>query len=710
VRDHPPFAATERAAASLNDDHLIRDAQQQEADERHVHEVARDWRQVVRQRLFIVMVMLAVWTVAIAARLVDLQVIRYGEFIERAERQRSRTLVVPAKRGDLLDRHGRVLARSADGDVIVADLQSINDADREAVARQVCAAIEDCGPADRAQILDRLSRPRKSVYLWRRATRDDALRVSGLKIRGIGLLKEERRFYPNRELASHVLGFVGDENAGLAGIEAAQNSQISGRPGKVLLQTDANRNAYASEQTPPTAGAALELTLDWYLQYIAERELQAGVAEAGARGGSVVIMDPRSGEILALANAPTFNPNAFREFSDERRRNRAIQEIYEPGSTFKIVTAAAALEEHLVNPTQMFDVSPGYIRIGSRTINDVHAYGLLSFGDVIVKSSNVGAIKVGLRIGAERLGRYVKQFGFGRKALHELAGETQGIVWDPKSWNDSVIASVSMGYQVSVTPVQMAAAVSVVANGGELVAPRLVRAVIRDNHRTETPRRVVRRVITPETAATLTSIMESVVERGTAKAAQVEGYTIAGKTGTSAKSEPGGYSKSRYTASFVGFLPSRAPALAILIVIDEPDTRRGYYGGSVAAPVFKRLAEPAMRYLGIGPSIDPGPRILVTRQDPAAGTPDEAPQSPGLSMVRVVTDQLDPGVMPELRGMSAREAVRVLSSLGLRTAVEGDGFVVGQQPPPGVPVEPGLDCRILLERRMPAAATSGALP
>jgi len=695
----------EHAVAALNDEQRIREAQLHEAGLRHEQEVARDWRPVVRRRLAVVMAVVALWSLAIGARLVNLQILRHDEFEARAERQRNRTLTVPAKRGDLLDRNGRVLARSADGDVIAADLQSIGDEDREGVARRLCEAIAGCGGAERALILERLSRPRKSVYLWRRATSEDAARVHDLEIEGITLLKEERRYYPNRDLAAHLLGFVGDDNAGLAGIEAAQNGLISGRPGKVLLQRDALAAAYASDQQAPTAGAALELTIDSYLQFVAERELQTAVAETGAKGGTVVIMEPHSGEILALANAPTFDPNRFREFDDGARRNRAVQEVYEPGSTFKIVTAAAALEEGLVTPAQMFDVSPGYVRIGSRRVDDVHAYGLLSFTDVIVKSSNVGAIKVGLRLGAERLGRYVQQFGFGQRVLRELPGETPGLVWDPRSWNDSVVASVSMGYQIGVTPVQMATAASVVANGGELVAPRIVRAAIRDNRRVESPRRVVRRVIGTDTAATLTSIMEDVVERGTAKRARLDGYTIAGKTGTSAKPEPGGYSKSRYTASFVGFLPSRQPALTVLILIDEPDSRRMYYGGEVAAPVFQRIAERAMTYLGIGPSIDPGPRILVAAADAGAEAPASAQPRPIVSVAAQDAAAAEPGVMPDLRGLSARHAVRTLSRHGLRATVEGDGVVVDQDPMAGLPVSAGTDCRIRLQRRPPPQPT-----
>ena len=359
-----------------------------------------------------------------------------------------------------------------------------------------------------------------------------------------------------------------------------------------------------------TAGSSLELTIDTYLQHMAERELHAGVIANRAAGGTVIIMNPRTGEILAMANEPTFDPNAYRDSNDLARRNRAVQDLYEPGSTFKVVTASAAIEEHVMPVDAPIDVSSGLIKIGSRVVHDDHRYGTLSFADVIVKSSNVGAIKIGFKLGTERLSDFVKRFGFGRASSPDFPGENSGIVWNPAKWTDSALASVSMGYQIGVTPLQMVAAVSAIANGGELVEPRVVGAVYRDSRRYPVTPKVVRRAISTETAATLTTIMEGVVERGTAKAAQIPGYTVAGKTGTAHKLVDGHYSKSDYNASFVGFIPSRNPAVAIIVVTDSPHAGT-YYGGSVSAPIFKRIAEATMRRLAIPPSIDPAPAVLV---------------------------------------------------------------------------------------------------
>ena len=317
-------------------------------------------------------------------------------------------------------------------------------------------------------------------------------------------------------------------------------------------------------------------------------------------------MNPHTGEILAMANVPTFNPNVYREFDETIRRNRAVQDLYEPGSTFKVVTASAAIEEKVMPITTLIDTNPGQIRIDrTRIVRDVTNHGVLSFEDVIVESSNVGAIKIGFKVGADRLSQYVQRFGFGRSVSRDFPGENAGIVWRTDKWTESVLASVSMGYQIGVTPLQMAAAISSVANGGEYVEPRVVRAIYRDNRRFEIKPNVVRRTVTADTAAVLTSIMEGVVERGTAKPARIPGYTIAGKTGTAAKLIDHVYSKSDYNGSFVGFIPSRNPVVTILVVLDSPHGPHGYYGGNVSAPIFKHIAEETLRYLGVGPTINP---------------------------------------------------------------------------------------------------------
>jgi cell division protein FtsI (penicillin-binding protein 3) len=663
-----------------------------------------DWRVSMRSRLVVSAVVFALWTVGIEARLVYLQVVEHAEMLSRADRQQMRMLKAPAKRGEILDRDGRVLAYSVDADTIVADPSSIEDPD--AVAAAVCRALEDCDAKDRQAMARNLRRNSQFTYLARKVSPDEAKRVRGLELKSVGFVKESRRYYPNKDLLSHVLGYVGMDNDGLAGLESAFDAQIRGHEGRVLVQNDARQQAlYSRMERQPTAGASLELSIDQFLQYIAERELRAGVEENRAAGGSAVIMDPMTGEILAMANWPTFNPNAYNRVQENDRRNRAIQDLYEPGSTFKVVTASAALEEHVINPQDLIDCNPGRIVFGSRVIRDTHVYGVLPFTDVLVKSSNVGAIKVGLRLGPERLSRYVSRFGFGQTNSPDFRGESPGIVWNAAKLDQSGLASVSMGYQVGVTPLQMVAAVSSVANGGTLYEPHLVRAVIKDGQRTPIAPKALRRTVSEHTAGELTTIMEQVVERGTAKAAQMDGFTIAGKTGTSHKLVDGHYSQSDYNASFVGFVPSRSPALTIIVVIDSPHAN-GYFGGTVAAPIFKRIAEASLRHLGVGRTINPPAPVLVARnggEDEIRPRPVSAPASATPAVDMTQTD-----VMPDLRGMSAREALRALTQIGMVARMSGDGVVLEQSPTAGAPLSRAQGCQLKLGRRPTVSANGGS--
>jgi len=664
-----------------------------------------NWRGTIRARLMVGGAIFVLWAVGIQARLVYLQVHKHEALQARAENQSARTMDISAKRGDILDRYGRVLAYSVDADSVYGVPSEIENA--ADAASKLCAALTDCAPREMESIAGRLRQKRAFAYIRRRVTPPQARRIAELDLDGIGFIKEDRRFYPKKQLAAQLLGFVGVDNKGLAGIEAAYDSQISGALGRLLYQTDARGRAFSRLERPPTAGATVELTIDEYLQYVAERELRAAVAQNRAAGGTVVIMAPKTGEILALANEPTFNPNAFSTASPEHRRNRAVQDIYEPGSTFKVVTASAAIEERVIGVDDPIDVSGGQIRFGSRVIHDTHDYGSLSFTDVMVKSSNVGAIKVGLRLGPERLGRYVRRFGFGRALSPDFPGETTGIVWDPQKLDMSALASMSMGYQVGVTPLQMVAAVSSVANGGDLIQPRVVRALIRDGKRTDVKPAVLGRTISTDTAATLTTIMEQIVERGTATYAQIDGYTIAGKTGTAAKLVNGRYSNSDYFASFVGFLPSRNPVATIIVVIDSPHAR-GYYGGPIAGPVFQRIAEATLRHLGVAPTLNAPPPVLVTR---ASDLPEIQPvrgqRDAAIVQVGTAGDTRD---LPDLRGLSAREAVHVLTSIGLTAHLTGVGVVASQSPAPGTPIEPGMACVLRLERNAMAFASLPAEP
>jgi cell division protein FtsI/penicillin-binding protein 2 len=658
------------------------------------------WRRSVRGRLLVVAAVFVAWVAVIEARLAYLQVYRHDYYVARAEQQQSDTIRVPAPRGDVLDRNGRVLAISVPADSLFVVPREVPEASRPRVVAAICEALDSCDREFREALLQRMRNPKTQGFVWarRRLTPEEKQRVLALKLRGINFEKESRRLYPNVGVASHLLGYVGLDNVGLGGIERSFDREISGTPGKSIVQTDARHDVFSRSEQPPQPGASVELTIDRNIQFLVEAALAAGVREHRAAGGTAIVMDPWTAEVLAMASLPTFNPNMVSEAEPAALRNRAIEDVYEPGSTFKTVTASAALEEGVCHPGDLFNTDPGYIRIGNwRVVRDTHRNGVVSFTEGIVKSSNVLAIKVGQKVGAERMSRYVLRFGFGQKLLPDLKGESPGIVWS--KYNESALASVSMGYQIGVTPLQMVTAVSSVANGGHLMQPRLVRAIIRNGQRTVIAPRELRRTISEATALTLTGIMEGVVAEGTGRTARIEGYTIAGKTGTAAKLVDGAYSKQKYNASFVGFFPSRKPKYAILVVIDSPSTGP-YYGGVVAAPVFKKIGEGLIALEGVPRSVDPPDTLLVKNR---VESPARPASQTSRDILRAVASQA-PDTLPDLRGLSMREAVRVLVSLGVETRLSGSGVVVGQSPDAGTPLADTRRCELTLARVPPDPA------
>jgi cell division protein FtsI (penicillin-binding protein 3) len=673
-----------------------------------VAEQAFNWRAVIRRRLLVAAAVFVLWTVGIEARLYFLQVTSYDELSALAQRQQNQITDLPAKRGEILDRRGRLLAYSVDADTIYTVPYEVKDPKKTAAA--LCGALDGCSLKEQQSFAERMSAERPFQYLRRRITPLEARRVAGLKLKGIGFMKESRRFYPNKELAAHLLGYVGTDNVGLSGIESTYDKVIRGKEGKLIANTDARRQTFGGRlEKAPTAGGSLELTIDESLQHILERELRIGVESNHADGGAAVLMDPQTGEILAIASWPTFNPNAFNAASQSARRNRAVQDIYEPGSTFKVVTVAAALEEDVMPLDTIIDTNPGTIRFGDRVIDEYGGknLGVLSLTDVIVKSSNVGAVKIGLKIGAERLGLYASRFGFGKRTSPDFPGESPGILWSPARLTDGGVASMSMGYQVGVTPLQMTAAMNVVANGGTWIEPRIVRAVTRDGVRTKVEPHVTRRVISEETALEMLPILEKVVTGGTARVAfkDFAGYTVAGKTGTADKLVNGRYVGSMQNVSFLGFVPSRNPVLTGIVMIDTPRVANDT-GGGVAAPIFRRIAEAALRHLGVPPNINAAPPVMIARRHPADWVGEvktsASAASPNSPMGRVPMPlPAGPGsaaVVPDLRGSSARDAVRALAQLGLTARVHGRGVVVEQRPEPGSPLERGVTCTLILDR------------
>jgi cell division protein FtsI (penicillin-binding protein 3) len=558
---------------------------------------------ICRTRLGLLVAALAFTHLVVVWRLADLQLVRAGDLRERADRQQQRSVRLEPIRGPIVDRNGNDLALSVDGFSVYADPSDIRNP--AAAARSLAKALD----LREAELRQKLSAPRYFVWVKRKVSDAEKARVESLRIAGIGFLKESRRFYPKRTLAAHVIGSVGMDDEGQSGLEFAYDRQVRGEPGlATILKNGHGQGFHMQVDQEPTGGASLVLTLDEVLQHLAERELESALRQSRAISGSVVLLDPTSGAILALANAPTFDPNRPRRYPADAWRNRAVTDAYEPGSTFKMFTAAAALEAGVSRPDEWIFCENGSLRVAKRVVRDHKPFGALTLTRVLEESSNVGIMKVGLRLPSQRLHESARRFGFGERTGIELPGESRGLVRRPAQWSGLTQAMMSMGQEVGVTPVQLAMAAASIANGGYLRRPYVVDRVIARDGKTmsATLPDPGRRVISDELAATLRRMLEGVVVRGTGTKAAIPGYRAAGKTGTAQKIGPDGrYSARDFVASFVGWAPAHDPALLILVVIDSP--RGAYHGGDVAAPVFARIALPALSYLRVPPDAAPGP-------------------------------------------------------------------------------------------------------
>ncbi|HEX2163917.1 MAG TPA: penicillin-binding protein 2, partial [Thermoanaerobaculia bacterium] len=554
----------------------------------------------MKGRLILVLVAAGLWTAAVGVRLYALQVVGHEEYLARAARQQRLVVELEPPRGAFYDARGRELAVSVEVDSAWADPRQV--ADPAAAAR----AIAEVVGGDPAALAARLAEDREFVWVARQLDRGDAERLASLALSGVGFLKEYKRYYPMGQLAAQVLGYAGIDQQGLAGLEHAADELVAGRQGTKTLRRDARRGTAASPLfggSEPRPGSSLHLTLDATIQHLAERALAEGVESSGAESGSLVLLDPRNGAVLAMASYPTVDLNRFPESSPGTWRNRAILDAYEPGSTFKMVTAAAALEANRVDPSDVFDCEMGGITLAGVRIRDHKPFGRLTLTEVIARSSNVGAIKVGLAAGEERLAAAISAFGFGRPTGVELPGESGGEVRPVERWWPLTKAYFSFGQGLTVTPLQLANSFAAVANGGTLWRPRVIAAVESPEGEVRVaPAEALGRPVSAATARQLERMIEAVVAGGTGRRAGIAGYRVAGKTGTAQKADPGGggYSATRFVASFVGFAPARDPRLVGVVVLDEPWPR--YHGGEVAAPVFAAAVEPALVYLGVPPS------------------------------------------------------------------------------------------------------------
>ena len=645
-----------------------------------------------RTRALVLTGFLVLAQVLVISRLAYLQIVRYDDLSRLAERQYSKTVPLRPQRGPIYDRNGRALAVSTEVESVYAIPSRI--ADRDRVAGLLARALGERP----AEIRERLDSDRPFVWIKRKLAPGPAQAVRALRLAGVGTLPESLRFYPNRELAAHVLGFVGFDDRGLEGIELGQDRLLAGEAGVALVERDALGREVTAQPTilrAPVPGQGLVLTIDATLQYIAERELDEAWRRTRANAGMVVMLDPRTGEVLALAVRPTFNPNAYQAATAVEWRNRALTDPFEPGSTFKAILAAAALEEKVVRPDDRFYAEQGAITVANRTIHDWKKYGWLTFREVLKFSSNVGSIKVGLALGRERYYQYMTGFGFGSLTRVDLPGESRGQLRPPARWSGLSLATMSIGQEISVTGLQIVNAFAAIANDGRLMQPHVIRSVLdgqgREVRRVES--QAVRQVIAPATATTLREILADVVAQGTGSRAAVEGYAVAGKTGTAQKLDPAtrAYSRRPGVLSFVGFVPADAPRLAILTLLDEPKTVA--WGSEAAAPIFAAVARQALRHLEVPPG-ESAPQLQIVRAS-ADATP---PATAGPALLPEASEP----VMPDLTGRSLRHALALLASFDVEVAVSGRGIVVRQTPAPGAALGAGDVCH--LELAPPAGA------
>jgi cell division protein FtsI (penicillin-binding protein 3) len=580
-------------------------------------------------RLYILAGVFVFWCATISVRLVYLQIFRYGNFEHRAQHQQQRTEEVSARRGIIYDRQGRELAMSINVDSVFAVPAEMP---KPASTISLIARITKQDPRE---LLAKCDAAKTFCWLARKPDPEISARIRSLNLRGVYFQKESKRYYPKNELAAQVLGYVGMDDAGLSGIEREYEDQLHGRPGQMLISVDARKQWFGSVEKQPEPGQNIVLTIDEKIQYIAERELELAMEQTKAIAGTVVVENTRTGEILALANRPTFNPNLSREIRPERLKNHAVSDVYEPGSTFKLVTIAGALEEKVTRPDELFDCQMGSILFNGMRIHDSRPHGLLTVSDVLAESSDVGSIKIGMRLGEDRFYKYIRAFGFGQQTGIELPGETRGLTKPVSRWSKVSIAAISMGQEIGITPLQLVGLISTMANDGKYVAPRIVAATTQPQ---SAPQQIAfhpvneHRVISSLTAAEMRQMMQGVVLHGTGTKARLIGYSSAGKTGTAQKVDPAthAYSHTKYVATFAGFAPVNNPAITVAVVLDSAVGL--HQGGQVSAPVFTRITQQVLEYLHTPHDLEiaPSRQVLLAQAKASEKDLDEgSPDHPG---------------------------------------------------------------------------------
>ena len=665
-------------------------------------------------RLLVVYVIVLGWSVLILVRLLDLQVFKAEAYRDEVAQQVFGFRKLIGRRGEVFDRKLRELAVSLPVKSLSANPRHIENPSE--VTRQLAPLIG----MEEEQIFDRLKADRVHVPLKRRLDTGVSEKIREMKLKGIYLESESKRFYPANELAGQILGFVGIDGHAWSGVELEYNANLRGTSDQVELSLDARRRSFSSQRSPrSTAGDSLILTLDSTIQFAAEQALRKTSESTQAVNGSVIVMNPQNGEILAMASYPPFDPNRYNTDQTKNQRNLAIQDTYEPGSTFKVVTIAAVLNEGLADLREQLDCQVGTLNLAGKVYREAtHSYGQLEVREVLAKSSNVGSIKLALRLGNRRLYDYIKRFGFGEQTGIDLPFEANGLVRPTSEWSKISIGALAIGQELSVTGLQMLRAVSVIANGGYLVEPRVVWQILSpDGRLVAAPETVRRRVISEETARQMREAMSHTVEHGTGSRARLSGFSGGGKTGTAQKFVGEGYSKTKYVASYMGFAPIEEPVLASIVVVNEPVG--DYYGGLVAAPVFKEVMERALIKLGVPRDRpDSVQKASYHRQrEPGSirGVSEKRDLSMeglretvdalvgkgpgGLSEDIVVTRVTDGFDLPDFEGLSLREVAVVSARYGLTLSYMGEGRVVGQRPAPRTLVSPGTVCEVVLSKK-----------
>jgi cell division protein FtsI (penicillin-binding protein 3) len=623
----------------------------------------------------------------ILGRMFQLQVLKKEQLYKLAAQQQRVQIPLVPKRGTVYDGNGNELAVSIEVDSVFADARKVVDVEKTA------NALASVLQVDGKELKRRLRSHRSFEWVQRKISSKEAGQIKALKLPGIYFLKENRRFYPNSQLAAHLIGFVGLDSKGLEGIEFQYDALLNGKNRVWAAGRDALGREIAMGKVPfekEDHYRNIALTIDKPVQHITETELDRGVEKWGAKGGMAIAMDPLTGKILAMASYPTFNPNQFIQSRAKSWRNGAVSDVFEPGSLFKVFLAAAALEEHLVRPSDSFFCENGSYTVYDRTIHDTSKHGYLTFQQIIKFSSNIGASKVGEKMGKKRFYRYISEFGFGEKTGINLPGEGKGILRHPRYWPAVALDTISFGQGISVTGIQLVAALSAIANGGFLMKPYVVEKIM--NEKGEVVQsfqpETVRRVVSVETAKKVTMLLKATTEKGgTGEGAVPAGYEVAGKTGTAQKVDSllGGYSENRYISGFMGFAPVEDPKLALLVVIDEP--QGGNYGGVVAAPIFKAIMEKALPCLQVLPK---GTKVVKNELD-SVPRKDWSGGQPLINGIKVGKGA-ETIVMPDLTGLSMRNALTRMEGRGLIIKVSGNGKVVEQAPRPGTVVERGDIC------------------